>query len=207
MKGKLSRFIGFFLLIIASLFITDGLYIKAKGLVAQHLLKNAWQQSIAHKKTIKPWPWADTWPVARLQVERLGIDCIVLEGDSGEVLAFGPGHLSSSAKPVASGNCALVGHRDTSFSFLKDLEKGDMIVLQDIRSEKRSYQIVSTFIKNQKELFLEETVTPWLTLITCYPLEGVRQTDMRYVVFAKEIQMSIEKVSQVNLQSNTAVYQ
>lgn len=198
MSSKLKRFTGFILLISASLFITDGLYIKVKGLVAQRLLQNAWQDSVAQKKPVRPWPWADTWPVARLQVERLGIDCIVLEGDSGEVLAFGPGHLSNSAKPVASGNCALVGHRDTSFSFLKDLEKGDMVIMQDISSEKRRYQIVSTVIKNQRELFLEETVTPWLTLITCYPFEGLRQTDMRFVVFAKEIQMSIEKVSQVS---------
>lgn len=198
MNSKLRRFTGFFLLITASLFITDGLYIKVKALVAQHMLQNAWQQSVAQKKPIKPWPWADTWPVARLQVERLGIDCIVLQGDSGEVLAFGPGHLSSSAKPVASGNCALVGHRDTSFSFLKDLEKGDMVVLQDINSEKRRYQVVSTFIKDQRDLFLEETVTPWLTLITCYPFEGLRQTDRRFVVFAKEIQISMNKVSQIS---------
>jgi len=162
------------------------MYIKTKAILAQHLLQRAWQQTVEHGKPVKPWPWADTWPVARLQVERHGVDCIVLEGDSGEVLAFGPGHLSSSAEPLAQGNCALAGHRDTSFSFLKDIEKGDTVTLQNIHNQKRSFQVVSTTIQNQRDLFLEETVTPWLTLITCYPFDTIRQGEMRLVVFAKE---------------------
>lgn len=185
MKRKLRRYLGYSLLIVASLCITDGFYIKAKALLAQHLLQRAWQQTVEQGKPVKPWPWADTWPVARLQVARLGVDCIVLEGDSGEVLAFGPGHLSASADPIAQGNCALAGHRDTSFSFLKNIEKGDVVTLQNIHNEKRSYQVVSTVIKQQQELFLEETVTPWLTLITCYPFDAVRRGELRFVVFAK----------------------
>lgn len=188
MSRLFSKRVGFILIIIASLFITDGLYIKVKAMVAQQLLQRAWQETVVEKKPVKPWPWADTWPVARLRVARLSIDCIVLEGESGEVLAFAPGHLSSSAKPATEGNCALVGHRDTSFAFLADIEKGDVINLHNIEDQQRSYQVVSTAIKKQSELFVEETVTPWLTLITCYPLDGVRPgTDLRFVVFAREI--------------------
>lgn len=191
MKTRLQKIGGYALLVFASLLITDGVYIKGKAVIAQLLLRNAWDQSVNLHKPVKPWPWADTFPVARLQVERLGIDCIVLEGESGEVLAFGPGHLSNSAEPVAEGNCALVGHRDTSFAFLQDLEKGDVLTLHNISDEKRIYQVVSTTVKNQDEIFLEETVTPWLTLITCYPFDSLKPgTPLRFVVFAREMQIA-----------------
>lgn len=179
---------GLALVVLAALFIGDGLYIRAKAVVAQHLLQRAWQQTISGKTPVKPWPWADTRPVARLRVERLGIDCIILEGESGEVLAFAPGHLSRSAKPATAGNCALVGHRDTTFSFLKDLKKGDVLQLQNIDDAERSYQVVSTAVRNRQDLFVEETVTPWLTLITCYPFDALQSGgDRRFVVFAREI--------------------
>jgi len=187
MSSRICRYSGFVLIILASLLISDGLYIKAKALLAQSLLQRAWQQSLSREKPVKPWPWADTWPVARLRVERLGVDCIVLEGESGEVLAFGPGHLSGSSRPAAEGNCALVGHRDTSFRFLKKLEKGDVLILQNIGDKLRRYEVVSTVVKKQQELFLEETVTPWLTLITCYPFEGLAGGELRFVVFAREL--------------------
>jgi sortase A len=191
MKKRAFRYAGCALFIVASLLITDGLYIKIKAVVAQHLLQRAWSETVAKGIPVKPWPWADTWPVARLQVERLQVDCIILEGDSGEVLAFGPGHLSQSAEPAAAGNCALVGHRDTDFSFLEDIEKGDMLVLQNTKGERRSYQVVSAFVKDYRDLLVEETVTPWLTLITCYPFHAVNPGgDKRFVVFAKEMKIA-----------------
>ncbi len=109
--------------------ICAGLWIPAKALLAQYLLQRAWQQSLVDDKIVKPWPWADTWPVGRLQNDRLGIDLIVLEGESGEVLAFGPGHLSRSSSPGEDGHCILAGHRDTSFAFLQKLQAGDLLTL------------------------------------------------------------------------------
>jgi sortase A len=184
---RLYRTFSFLCIILASLCITDGLYIKAKAIVAQHLLLRAWEKTVVFDTPVKPWPWADTWPVARLQVERLGIDCIILEGESGEVLAFGPGHLSASAKPATNGNCVLVGHRDTAFSFLKNLEKGDILKIHNIHKQERSYEVVSTAVKKSNDLFVEETVTPWLTLITCYPFNSLQPGgEYRFVVFARE---------------------
>lgn len=187
MKIRIPRPAGYFCLILASLFIAKGVYIQTKALVAQQLLLRAWEKTMVFDEPVKPWPWADTWPVARLQVNRLGIDCIVLNGDSGEVLAFGPGHLSRSAKPAVSGNCVLVGHRDTSFAFLNDLQKGDILTLQNLHQETRSYEVVSTAVEKATELFVEDTLTPWLTLITCYPFDSVRTGgELRFVVFARE---------------------
>lgn len=195
MQKKSLTLASYSLLVLAIFFIVDGCWIMVKAEVAQVLLKRAWQQTLDGSEQVKPWPWADSWPVARLQVDRLGIDCIVMEGESGEVLAFGPGHITQSSKPLAQGNCALVGHRDTSFSFLKDLEKGDTLVLQNVQGEKMQYQVLSTVVKKDEELYLKETVTPWLTLITCFPFDGVRTGgSLRFVVFAKEMSARLEAV-------------
>src|SRR5690606_25926119 len=66
-------------------------WLQAKAALAQVLLQSAWSQSRDSGDAVKPWPWADTHPVARLSVPRLAIDQIVLAGDAGRVLAFGPG--------------------------------------------------------------------------------------------------------------------
>src|SRR5207248_2826247 len=70
-----------------------GAYIYAKAGLAQVLLRRAWERTLAGERDVKPWPWADTWPVARLTIPKAGTDSIVLAGASGRTLAFGPGHL------------------------------------------------------------------------------------------------------------------
>src|SRR6201986_1229853 len=71
----------------------QGAYIHAKALLAQVLLERAFDKAIATGHLIKPWSWADTWPVARIEVRRIGASAIVLAGSSGQALAFGPGHV------------------------------------------------------------------------------------------------------------------
>ena len=71
----------------------QGAYIHAKALVAQVLLERAFTGTIASGRATKPWSWADTWPVARIEVKRLHASAIVLAGSSGQALAFGPGHV------------------------------------------------------------------------------------------------------------------
>ena len=61
-----------------------GLWIPAKALAAQLLLERAFAASLADGRPVKAWPWADTWPVARIEAPRLGRRVIALEGGSGE---------------------------------------------------------------------------------------------------------------------------
>ena len=61
------------------------------------LLERAFKQTIATGRETKPWAWADTWPVARIEVKRLNARAIVLAGSSGQALAFGPGHVELTA--------------------------------------------------------------------------------------------------------------
>ncbi len=63
------------LLLSGSWQLAGGLWIDAKALLAQRLISVAWERTlIAGEAGVKPWPWADTWPVARLQVPRLQQD-------------------------------------------------------------------------------------------------------------------------------------
>ena len=84
------------ILLLATTFATVlavGLWIPFKALVAQELLELAWAESQARQQETRPWPWADTWPVARLMVPETGQSLIVLDGAHGESLAFGPGQV------------------------------------------------------------------------------------------------------------------
>jgi sortase A len=76
-----------------------GAWIPAKAWFSQVLLERAWQASIDTRQLQKPWPWADTFPLFKLQHRASDSSMLVLQGDSGESLAFGPGHMSISTSP------------------------------------------------------------------------------------------------------------
>jgi sortase A len=70
--------VGALLLAVASaIHLGQGAYIYAKAQLAQVLLERAWQRALAGEAAPKPWPWADTWPVARLEAPALGVDLFV----------------------------------------------------------------------------------------------------------------------------------
>jgi len=188
MKKSFLRITAFVLLVSGSFLLTDGYWIRAKAVLAQILLQHAWEETLRTGENTKPWPWADTWPVARLRMARLNIDLIVLEGESGEVLAFGPGHLPASNISGYDGNCILSGHRDTSFRFLQDLTQKDILSLQIVDGSIHTYQVSKMFTRKAERLYLQETGRTVLTLVTCYPFGAlIPGTKLRYVVFADRV--------------------
>jgi len=171
-----------------------GAYIHAKAILAQLLLETAWSETIRVRKEVKPWPWADTWPVGRLTVPGLGISRIVLAGASGSSLAFGPGHLFGSALPGKAGNIVIAGHRDTHFRFLQALKPGDEIRLQSDSGVTNSYRVCETRVVMQDEYrYLYPSGTDMLTLITCYPFDAIQPGGpLRFVVVARQKSMERE---------------
>ena len=163
-------------------------YIHAKAILAQVLLETAWDRTVHGQQEVKPWPWADTWPISRLDVPGLGIDRIVLAGASGSSLAFGPGHLFGSSLPGQQGNTVIAGHRDTHFRFLKDIQPGELIQLQSLTGETIKYEVSETIIVDEKQAeYLVSTSDNTLTLITCYPFDAIRPGGpLRYLVIAKQ---------------------
>ena len=164
-------------------------YIIAKAELAQVLLEAAWQQTRAGETHVRPWNWADTWPLARLALPAQGADLIVLEGASVRNLAFGPGHLSSSPLPGESGNSVIIGHRDTHFAALEAVGRGDVVIVE--RSDRQlAYRVTDIAVVHESQVgILEDIGTDALTLITCYPFDAVDPgTSERYVVVAERVQ-------------------
>jgi len=164
----------------------QGLYIPAKAWLAQVLLEQAWARSRDTGHPVPPWPWADTGPVARLEVPRLQADEIVLAGTSGRTLAFGPGHEDGSAPVGSRGNAVLAGHRDTHFSFLRRLRRGDLIRLQPLSGPARNYRVDARVVVDQSAAWLADPAAgDRLTLVTCYPFDAILPGGaLRYVVVA-----------------------
>lgn len=153
-------------------------------MLAQVLLERAWNISLQDGVVVKPWPWADSWPVGRLRQARLGVDLIVLEGASGEALAFGPGRLEAGDILGGNWHSVLAGHRDTSFSFLQELRVGDTLELEG-RDGEKSYRVSSTKTIPARDLYLDSQVPQTLSLVTCYPFDAiVPHTKMRFLVTA-----------------------
>lgn len=165
-------------------------YIQAKAWLAQRLIEGAWAQSLETGRPTRPWPWADTWPVARLVVSGRAEVLYVLAGASGRTLAFGPGHLDGSAAPGESGNTIVAGHRDTHFAFLRDLAAGGEIEVQDIRQRSTHYRVTGGRVvdKGDVEILAQPTMGRYLTLVTCYPFDALRAGGpLRYVVTARAV--------------------
>lgn len=166
-----------------------GAYIHAKAGLAQLLLRHAWTRTLAGEREVKPWPWADTWPVARLAVPARGVDLFVLAGANGRTIAFGPGHVFGTPLPGAAGNSAIGGHRDTHLAFLRDVVPGDEIVVERADGRLRRYRVDSGEVLDRRETRVLGNGGPTrLTLVTCYPFDALRAGGpLRYVVTARAV--------------------
>ena len=187
MKNKQRTFI-IFVMIAASWQIGAGAYIHVKAYVAQQLLLSAWDKTLAGGEKVKPWSWSDTWPIARLQAAAYGEDIIILAGDSGRNLAFGPGYRFGTSQPGTQGVSIISAHRDTHFRFLKNLKLGDELKIQTDKGEIIHYTITDTKIVNEASARINlDKTNKELVLVTCYPFDSIQAgTDLRFLVFAEE---------------------
>jgi sortase A len=169
--------------------IGEGSWIYAKARLAQYLLQRAWSRTLAGETDVAPWPWADTYPVARLRVPSMRVDLIVLNGSYGRTLAFGPGYAEASAYPGSAGTTIVTGHRDTHFHFLKRLKRQDEIVIETVLGTAERYRVHSTGIVDARiaSITLAEGKDQ-LALVTCYPFDTVLTGGpLRYVVMALRV--------------------
>jgi sortase A len=162
-----------------------GLWIPAKAVAAQALLAAAWERAVAGAERPRPWPWADTWPVARLALPGRR-PLVVLAGAQGRTLAFGPGHVDGTARPGEAGNVVLAGHRDTHFRALATLGPGDELTLEAPGGVARRYRVVETAVVDHRDTRpLLPADGARLTLVTCWPFDAVRPGGpLRWVVIA-----------------------
>jgi sortase A len=162
-------------------------YIHAKARLAQHLIAKAWAETVGGSPAVRPWPWADAWPVARLEFPAEGEEMIVLSGGSGRTLAFAPGHLDGSPLPGRPGNSIIGGHRDTHFRLLERLAPGDVIRAEDRAGVRHRFRVTAKQIVDSRTTRLDpDGARPALILVTCYPFDAiVPGGPLRYLVFAE----------------------
>lgn len=165
--------------------IGQGMWIHAKAYAAQILLERAFTQSIATGGKVKPWAWADTWPIARIEAPRLAASAIALNGASGQALAFGPGHLQNTPQAGEHGTAVYAAHRDTHFAFLKDIEKGDLFRITRNDGKTFTYRAAQMTVTRWDEAQIDVHGAGFhLVLATCYPFDATTQGPLRYLVYA-----------------------
>jgi len=164
----------------------EAAYIHAKAWVAQRLIASAWDRVLASGMAVKPWPWADTYPVARLEAPRQGAALMVLAGAGGRTLALGPGHVDGTPLPGEPGNSVVSGHRDTHFAFLRELRSGDTLLVHSASGRVARYVVSGIEVVRHKDVrVLLDVGDDRLTLVTCYPFDSpVPGGALRYVVVA-----------------------
>jgi sortase A len=142
-----------------------------------------------------PLPVSTTVPLAtkhrgvigRLEIPRLGLSEIIVEGANGAALRRGIGHISSTPLPGQIGNAAITGHRDTFFRPLRNIERDDLIRITTPRG-KYAYHVVSmSIVEPDNAAVLGSDGNEAITLITCYPFYFVGPAPKRMVVRAERI--------------------
>jgi len=94
-------------------------WITLKAELAQLLIEQAWAKTLQTGAQVKPWQWADTWPVGRMVHPNSNTDLFILEGAQGNALAFGPGRHVNTGE-LGSESSVIGGHKDTHFAFLAE---------------------------------------------------------------------------------------
>ncbi len=184
-RGALNL-ISALLLFSSVLLFGNSLYIYAKAQLAQVLLERAFSQSLITGKPVKAWSWADTYPVARISIDRIGAEAIVLQGASGEALAFGPALLNETSRPGTRGTSVIAAHRDTHFAFLQNVKVGDLIKVTRDDGLEFVYRALSMRVVDANNSGIDRHAAGFhLVLSTCYPFDAITHGTQRYLVEAE----------------------
>ena len=176
-----------------------GAYMGAKAELSQVLLERAWAKiETTQATTAVPWPWLDAQVIGRISVPRLEKSSIVLDTDSGQALAFGPTLIAQTARPGSQGTIGIAAHKNTHFSFIKDLKIGDKISLQHSAGT-QDYIIRTAAIIDSREAGLSvDTNARELALVTCYPFDSLSfNGPLRYIVYAEAVEGSDANITRI----------
>ncbi|HZU21852.1 MAG TPA: class D sortase [Terriglobales bacterium] len=123
--------------------------------------------------------------LGRIEIARIGVDAIVVEGTGSKWLRRAVGHISGTALPGSKGNVAIAGHRDTFFRALRDIHADDAITLTTLSGVFRYRVDSATVVDPGDTSVLTSGTQSTLTLITCYPFYFVGPAPERFVVRAR----------------------
>ncbi len=194
------RLIAIVLMLVGIIVCAQASWLPAKAWLSQHLINASWQQAMKGQQlkqakqqsksskpiAIKPWPWADTFPIAALDFQRLDKNIVVLNGGDPTTLAFSAGAVVPFNQTDTNSPFVVAGHRDSHFAFLQDIILKDVISLTNAHGRTQLYQVerIDIVDASAAQLALPADEAN-LVLITCYPFEGISDNeDERYVITA-----------------------
>jgi sortase A len=126
--------------------------------------------------------------VGRLDIPRLGVSVMVVEGVEENYLQRAAGHIPGTAFPGEPGNVGIAGHRDTFFRPLRSIHPNDTITVSTLQGAYR-YRVVFTKIVRPEDIqVLYPTEGDTLTLVTCFPFDYVGSAPKRFIVRAERLQ-------------------
>ena len=172
--------------------------IMALGYAGYAVMDRYWFQSVetakfetvmapAAMRAVETAPIAEGGVIGEIEVPRLGLKAIVVQGDSEKLLRRAVGHLPGTALPGEAGNVALAGHRDSLFRPLRNIRPGDTITLRTPDREFQ-YQVEWTAVVPPAAVrLIQPTTEPALTLVTCFPFYYVGAAPERFIVRARRI--------------------
>ncbi len=125
--------------------------------------------------------------VGRLEIPRVGVSVMVVEGTDGRDLRRAVGHIPGTAFPGEAGNIGIAGHRDTFFRPLRHIRRNDTINLISLQAVDR-YRVISTRVVQPEDVqVLYPTGRDVLTLVTCFPFYYVGSAPKRFIVRAERL--------------------
>jgi sortase A len=149
----------------------------------QKRLTQEWEQQNAPTEMGQTRPAADG--LTRVEIPKINLEAIVVEGASRKQLKLGPGRIKTSAIPGEVGNSVITAHRDTFFRHIYELAKGDDILIRR-NGEVYRYRVTGKKIVDPSDVsVLKPTKDAQLTLITCYPTYFIGPAPERLVIFSK----------------------
>jgi sortase A len=125
--------------------------------------------------------------IGRMEVQRLGVSVVVMEGTTDKTLRRAVGHIAGTALPGGPGNVGIAGHRDTFFRPLRKIQPDDIIKLTTLSGAYR-YRVVFTKVVSPDDVaVLDPNGKEILTLVTCYPFYYVGSAPERFIVRAQRV--------------------
>jgi sortase A len=172
-------------------------FLVAEAVITQTRLARTYEQS--HDVESRSVPSAPTFRLAapkranadfarpgisRLEIPRIGLTAMVLDGASSQTMRVGLGHITGTSSPGENGNVAIAGHRDTFFRPLRRIQEGDEILLET-PAKALTYRVSSTEIVDPSDVaVLRSHGKDELTLVTCYPFSYLGPAPKRFIVHA-----------------------
>ena len=124
--------------------------------------------------------------IGRLEIPRVNVSVIVLEGADSSVLDVAAGHIPGTALPGLSGNVGIAAHRDTFFRSLREIRVQDRLSFRTPAGIFQ-YAVESTEVVEPSDTgVLRQNAGEELTLVTCYPFNYIGSAPKRFIVHARQ---------------------